>query len=403
MLELPAPIADAFQTVVCGERALAYALVDPALTLVSAGGNLERYGLALQLGQPAASQMLFLEGLLPLAQSPFLIRSLQMPSGSVADVHLFADTDGVWILLLDVTAEHDETRRVQQKAYDMTLLSEREARLISELEAAHGELQRAHRELAASRDDLLRTHRRLEQELREAERYVRSILPRPFSEPFNADWRFAPSTELGGDCFGYHWIDAEHFALYLIDVCGHGVGTALLSVAAADTLRSEALPRVDFRAPHEVLGALNQAFQMEHHNDLFFSIWYGVYHRSSRLLEYASGGHPPAVVLAGLPGKRRHVLPLPAQGPLLGISPASTYRSLDFRLPSPSSLFLFSDGVYEIHRPDGVLLDFNDFLDVLAAPLAPGESALERALDFARSFHGPGPLDDDFTIVGFDL
>ena len=174
---------------------------------------------------------------------------MEMPSGRVADVHFFADGGTVWILLLDVTAEYEEARRVQQKAYDMTLLSQREARLIEQLEAANQELTRAHRELAASREALQRTHDRLQQELRDAERYVRAILPAPLSEPLRVDWRFVPSTELGGDSFGYHWIDDEHFALYLIDVCGHGVGAALLSVAVADTLRSEALPRTDFRRP----------------------------------------------------------------------------------------------------------------------------------------------------------
>ena len=85
--------------------------------------------------------------------------------------------------------------------------------------------------------------------MREAERYVRAILPPPFAKPLAVDWLFVPSTELGGDSFGYHWIDDEHFALYLLDVCGHGVGSALLSVAATNTLRSEALLRTDFRTP----------------------------------------------------------------------------------------------------------------------------------------------------------
>ena len=98
----------------------------------------------------------------------------------------------------------------------------------------------AHHELAESREALLRTHNRLQQELRDAERYVRAILPAPIAEPFAVDWLFVPSTELGGDSFGYHWIDSEHFALYLLDVCGHGVGSALLSVAVINTLRSGA-------------------------------------------------------------------------------------------------------------------------------------------------------------------
>src|ERR1700691_2153747 len=129
---------------------------------------------------------------------------------------------------------------MQHKEYHTTQLVQREARLIAKLEAAHNELTVAHRDLAESRDELLRIHNRLQRELRDAERYVFAILPAPVAEPFAVDWLFVPSTELGGDSFGYHWIDGEHFGLYLLDVCGHGVRSALLSIAVTNTLRSSA-------------------------------------------------------------------------------------------------------------------------------------------------------------------
>jgi sigma-B regulation protein RsbU (phosphoserine phosphatase) len=69
----------------------------------------------------------------------------------------------------------------------------------------------------------------LNQELADAADYVRTILPKPITEgPIRTDWRFVPSTSLGGDAFGYHMVDENHFAIYLIDVSGHGVGAALL-------------------------------------------------------------------------------------------------------------------------------------------------------------------------------
>jgi phosphoserine phosphatase RsbU/P len=52
---------------------------------------------------------------------------------------------------------------------------------------------------------------------------------------------------------GYHWIDSDHFSLYLLDVCGHGVGPSLMSVAVLHMLRSASLRDVDLRKPGEVL------------------------------------------------------------------------------------------------------------------------------------------------------
>ncbi|MBT2325577.1 SpoIIE family protein phosphatase [Variovorax paradoxus] len=404
MLDLPPRISDSLLRLLEAQRVLAHLVIDGSQNLVRAGGHLAHYGMAgLQSGGPAADQLPFLEGLLPLAETPFLIRSMEMPSGRVADVHFFADDGTVWILLLDVTAEYEEARLVQQKAYDMTLLSQREARLIEQLESANRALTLAHRELSASREALQITHDRLQQELREAERYVRATLPAPQPPPLAVDWRFVPSTELGGDSFGYHWVDDEHFALYLIDVCGHGVGAALLSVAVANTLRSQALPQCDFRRPAQVLTALNQAYQMERHGELFSTVWYGVYHRTSGQLRYASAGHPPAFLVNGPCEAAGDGHPLQAGGPCIGLSPSARFQEHPCTLQSPARLFIFSDGTYEITRPDGSTLAFSDMAEVLTRPIHDGHSELDGVLAHAREAHGLDVLEDDFTIIKMTL
>lgn len=139
--------------------------------------------------------------------------------------------------------------------------------------------------------------KQLNNELSSAAGYVKTVLPQKISSgALLTDWRFIPSASLGGDSFGYHWIDEDHFALYLIDVSGHGWAAALLSVSVINVLRSHALPKTDFHKPEQVLFALNKTFPGERHNDMFFTIWYGVYSISSRQLIYASGGHPPALL-----------------------------------------------------------------------------------------------------------
>ena len=146
---------------------------------------------------------------------------------------------------------------------------------------------------------LLKSQQRLAWEVARAAEYVTSLLPTPSADfRVRADWRYQPSAELGGDCFGYHWIDPEHFAIYLLDVSGHGVGAALLSVTVLDFIRGQSLPNADFTIPSQVLVALNEGFQMQAHNNLYFTCWYGVYDLPRRVLEYASGGHPPALLVS---------------------------------------------------------------------------------------------------------
>jgi sigma-B regulation protein RsbU (phosphoserine phosphatase) len=247
---LPANVAEWLQSLTYGERAVAYLQLDAQLTLIGAGGHLENYGLAaVRLGQPAVEQAYFLEGLLPLIETPYFVPSVELAGGRAADLHFQLQAGAVWVVLLDVTAERNATQRVQQKAYEMTLLQEKEALLNRRLEAANAALIASQRELEISRQALLSAHERMQSELAEAAHYVRSLLPAPMSHPFVTEWRFVPSTELGGDAFGYHWVDPDHFALYLLDVCGHGVGPSLLSVAALHVLQSASLRHVDFRDP----------------------------------------------------------------------------------------------------------------------------------------------------------
>ncbi len=105
---------------------------------------------------------------------------------------------------------------------------------------AHLDLKRLRDLEASQRAKLEAVLGKLNYELAEAADYAKFLLPQPLTEgPLQANWRFVPSTALGGDALGYHWIDEDSFAIYLIDVCGHGVGAALHSVSVLNVLRSQ--------------------------------------------------------------------------------------------------------------------------------------------------------------------
>lgn len=88
----------------------------------------------------------------------------------------------------------------------------------------------------------VRDHEDLDLEIQKAAGYVRSLLPEPWDgRGISARWLFRPSARLGGDGFSYDWIDDQHLAILLIDVCGHGAGSALHAVSVL--LRSGRTPR----------------------------------------------------------------------------------------------------------------------------------------------------------------
>ena len=206
---------------------------------------------------------------------------------------------------------------------------------------------------------LMAQTRRLESELAEAATYVSSLLPRDTPEDatgcVSIASKFISSQELGGDCFDHYWLDPDYLVMYLLDVSGHGLGAALLSTSVLNLLRSQSLPGVNFYRPESVLKGLNEAFQMNDQNDKYFTIWYGVYNRTTQQLSYASAGHPPALLITpkNARTKIQEEAPITLEqlrtpGMPIGMMPDSTYQWQRCSVSRNSRLYIFSDGIYEI-------------------------------------------------------
>ncbi len=232
-------------------------------------------------------------------------------------------------------------------------------------------------------------------------KYVRDCIPPPLDGRVAAvDWRYVPSSTLGGDAIGYHWLDAEHIALYLIDVTGHGLDSALLSVTITNVIRSGSLAGADWRKPCSVLGSLNDAFQGSRHGHKFFTIWYGVYHTGTRCLTYASGGHPSAIAV--VPGRPEPIV-FPATGPMMGISLGMEFSATESVLPPGTRLFIFSDGVFELRRDRRPVWDLSSCIAYLALHGAREEQIMDALLAHIRGLRGSALLDDDFSFIDVRL
>lgn len=242
---------------------------------------------------------------------------------------------------------------------------------------------------------LAEKQRELAAEVNRAARYVQSLLPAPIpSGPVTVDWKFVPSTQLAGDMFGYHWIDPDHLAVYLLDVSGHGVGSALLAVSAANVLANQGLPGVDIRDPGPVVTKLNDMFQMDRQDEKYFTIWFGVYRPADRRLLYCNAGHPPA--LLSTPGG---VTELDADGPAVGMVPEMVYDTRTIDVPPGAVLLVFSDGVFEVEKGDGTMWQYPEFVEYIRPELAAGGDVVDRLWQFVRRMCPKEALGDDFSMV----
>lgn len=259
---------------------------------------------------------------------------------------------------------------------------------------AEDTLLETNKNLSEKKKELAQTLSLLNRELSEAAEYVKTALPPTLKEGcIKTDWHFAPSSSLGGDAFGYHWIDDDHFAMYLADVSGHGVGAALLSVSVMNTLRSGSLADVDFTEPDNVLEGLNMAFPGEENNHLFFTIWYGVYNKQTRELKFASGGHPPALLQ-----RESAMTQLATKNITIGVIPEAPFVSSNCQIHAGDKLYLYSDGVYELKLKSGALWQFEEFVNYLCVEDDADSPKLKKLHQQTMAI-SDGALEDDFTIV----
>ncbi|MDJ0616424.1 MAG: SpoIIE family protein phosphatase [Calothrix sp. MO_192.B10] len=246
--------------------------------------------------------------------------------------------------------------------------------------------------------DLQNQKRLLEAELAEAADYVLSLLPAPMTSPLNIDFRFIPSRQLGGDCFDYYWLDSEYLAIYLLDTAGHGLRATLLAVSVLNLLRSRALKGLNYYQPSEVLTALNETFPMNYQNDKYFTIWYGVYHLSQQKLIYASAGHPPAILVSEN-GNSLAVHQLRTPGMPIGMFSGAKYTDAICKVEKDSSLYIFSDGAYEITKSDGNIWGLDAFIQTLVAVSKDSNCQLEQIIKFLINYNLQSSFEDDLSIL----
>lgn len=237
------------------------------------------------------------------------------------------------------------------------------------------------------------------EELQSAAAYIASILPRALTGKVSITSRYLPSRELGGDSFDYRWIDDDHLLIYLIDVSGHGIAPALLSVSLHNMLRFGNLAPASLLEPDTVLSELNRRFQMDQHGYHYFTMWFGVYEISSRTLRYASAGSPPALAFSSATGMTVAVDELSAASPPIGMFEDTVFGLRTSSVPPGCRLLVYSDGASEIALANNRQLSWLDFKDLTSRVAASPDWTLEELINELRALTPSGDFEDDCSLI----
>jgi sigma-B regulation protein RsbU (phosphoserine phosphatase) len=94
---------------------------------------------------------------------------------------------------------------------------------------------------------------------------------------------------------------------------------------------------------------------------------------------------------------------LKAKGRPIGLAPGGVYVREGVVVPPGTRLYLFSDGVFEVQRPDGTMTTFEEFVDFIKGAGSNNQSDLDLLFEHLMQIRGGGALEDDFSIVRFAL
>jgi sigma-B regulation protein RsbU (phosphoserine phosphatase) len=285
---------------------------------------------------------------------------------------------------------------------------------IIELERALAQQNRAR---SSANREVRAANRRMRRELQAAAKIQSSFLPSrlPNSDRASFAWRYEPCEELSGDTLNILELAPGRVGLFVMDVSGHGVSAALLSVHV-----SRLFTRLDdpdsivrhglkdgadpIEAPHDVALRLNELFPCDPAGDelQYFTMLYGVLDLGRRQFNYTSAGHPGPIIIPRDQSER--IIVRPADPPAVGFFAAPDFAEHSVNLSPGDRIYLYTDGIFEMTNPSGEAFGKERLASTLAAHRDQTlDDSVRLTLDAARAWTGGRKLKDDVSLLGAEI
>lgn len=275
-------------------------------------------------------------------------------------------------------------------------------------------LDARNKELETAATERVEANERLKRDLEAAARVQQAFLPAVLPEVpgVRLAWTFRPCGRLAGAFLNVFRLGDRHVRLCVLDINGHGVSAALLSVTASHLLAQmsnpplpvtgrcgQGAPGAAIGPPAQVAGELSKQLSGVDAAGQTFTLLYGILGLDTRELCFVSAGHPGPVHLPlGSPP-----VVLQGSGFPVGIGMANC-RAQVIKLEPGDRLVLYSDGITEARNADGELFGSRRLLAALEQtchrPL--GES-LNALLENVEAWPGNSPPHDDLAILGAEI
>ena len=273
------------------------------------------------------------------------------------------------------------------------------------------------KELEGQNDGLKTLNRQLEgayqgiqRDLQAAAAMQLRLLPKKFEtfKGITLDWLMIPSSFLAGDTLNYFMVDDRYLVFYLLDVSGHGVPAALLSVTLNRVLLPEPGspilaangPGVEqgIAPPSEIVAELNRRFQNQ--DDQYFTIVLGLFDTETKEARLCTAGHPTPLHIDAQGAINRAGMP----GFPVGLWPGMDYEESSVFLGKGDRLVIYSDGITECRNPEGITYSEANLTKILRRKSSDAMPCLVAGVqEDIREWHGASEFTDDVSLLVLEL
>ena len=227
---------------------------------------------------------------------------------------------------------------------------------------SHLEISNLNHKLQVKNRTLKEKQKHIEEDLKAAAEIQRCLLPNAETKYKNIEisWFFHPTEAVGGDIFNILQLDEDNLELFVLDVSGHGVSSALVATSVSQALLPYSGLIVEkgesyiYTEPANVLERLDKHFPIERFNK-FFTIFFGYLNIAKGELYYSHAAHPFGIIVRN-DGKIRT---LEQGGTVIGINAGLPFKEEKVPISPGDKLFLYTDGVIEYENPRGEMFGYN--------------------------------------------
>ncbi|WP_458126994.1 SpoIIE family protein phosphatase [Paenibacillus sp. Z3-2] len=186
---------------------------------------------------------------------------------------------------------------------------------------------------------------RMQKELQLAKHLQNSVLsPSIMEHNIQIHGKYIQSEEVSGDMFYWTRIDEHRYGVLLIDVSGHGLSSALISMSVRSMMDEMVNRRVD---PALVCDELNRQMIRLFTNSkltVYFTAIYILIDLNVGEIYYFNAGHPPGLVLL----ENRETIQLKGTTIPIGIKTEIDSRIQTWKIQGETRILLYTDGLVEV-------------------------------------------------------